>query len=77
MTKNYTDFVDAMYEAQSNGLSVDKLILTQDSLDTFMTSGDFTVATEETHDRLGEFSVNIEQGDGNYVLAENGERVSL
>lgn len=77
MSKNYTDFVEAMTEAHKQGLSVERVVVSEDSLDTFLTDDNFTEETEEKHDKLGEFEVPIETGDGNYVLCESGERVPL
>lgn len=77
MPKNYTDFVNAMSKARSEGYSVRKLVLTEESIQTFMTDGKFTEAAETKHDKLGDFEVSVERGDGNYVLTESGVRFIL
>lgn len=77
MAKNYTDFVEAMTEARRDGSSIERLVLTDESMSVFISDGNFTESVEEKHDDLGEFSVSIERGDGNYVLTERGERIPL
>lgn len=77
MPKNYDDFVRAMAALKESGESVDRAVLTSDTLDVFLTDGNFNEDVEETHDELGEFEVPIERGDGNYLVAESGEEFDL
>lgn len=74
---NYTDFINAMHEARENGETVARLVLSEDSIDTWLTDGNFTDAAENKHDALGEFAVNVEQGDGDYILTESGNQFPL
>lgn len=77
MTKDYTDFIDAMSLAKKKGHDVNKVVITEETMDVFMTDSNFTDEDEERHDDLGEFSVNIEQGSSDYILCEDGETFDL
>lgn len=77
MRKNYIDFVEAMAAAVDKGYTVDRLVLTSDSMETFLTDEKLTDKTEEMHDDLGEFSVSIETGEENVIVTENGTRFAL
>lgn len=77
MGKTYSDVVKAMAEAHVDGYTVSEVVLTKDTIDTFLESDDFTDADEERQDTLGEFEVPLSSGDGNYVLTENGKRYEV
>lgn len=77
MTKDYTDFIDAMTIAKKQGHDVHKVVITEETMDVFMADSEMSEADEERHDDLGSFEVDIEQGDSNYVLCENGETFDL
>lgn len=77
MTATYTDLIDVMSDARASGLSIDRVVLTDESMSTFMTDGEFTDETEEKHEDLGEFALSIESGNGDYIVTESGEHVSL
>lgn len=75
MTVTYADIVHGMANARSDGHSVDTLVLTQDSMDTFLTDGEFTESDEEVHDNLGEFELRVTVGDDNYLITERDKRI--
>jgi hypothetical protein len=79
MPATYTDIVEAMIEAEKDGLDVDRVVLTEESMDTFLADDNFTKATEERQeDTIGsEWSLPIESGDGDYVVTETGEQITL
>lgn len=77
MTKDYTDFIDAMTIAKKQGHDVHKVVITEETMDVFMADSEMSEEDEERHDDLGAFQVDIEQGDSNYVLCENGETFDL
>lgn len=77
MTSNYIDFVEAMSEANARGLTVETLVLSKESMQEFMTDGNFTEDVEEKHDDLGEFEVPVETGDTDALVTTSGERITL
>ena len=77
MRKNYDDFVRVMSSMTEDGHDIDRLVLTAETMETFLTDGDFNEEVEEQHDQLGEFTVPIERGDGDYILSESGEKFEL
>lgn len=77
MSKNYVDFLDAMHAAHRDGHTVDKLVLSSSSMNTFFTDDNFTSTSEQKQNQLGEFEVPITEGDGDYLLTESGNRVAL
>ncbi len=79
MTATYTDIIDAMVEAQEQGLSIDCAVLTTESMDSFLTDDNFTQETEQRQkDTIGEeWELEIESGDGNFLRLENGSEIQL
>jgi hypothetical protein len=79
MPKSYTDIVNAMVEARQQGKSVDKVVITDESMDGFLADDNFTKATEQRQkESIGvEWELPIETGDGNYLLTESGTRIDL
>jgi len=79
MTKTYGDIVDAMIEAAEDGLSADKVVITDGTMKSFLRDSDFS---EEDHkeqkDKIGtNWRLPVETGDGNYLLTEDGTRIDL
>lgn len=75
MAVTYTDIIDAMIEAQEQGLSIDKVILTDDSMDSFLADDNFTKATETRQkETIGEdWQLAVESGERNVLLASGEE----
>lgn len=77
MTTNYNDLIRAMHRAAENGKSVEKLILSDESMEEFMTDEKFTESDEEMADELGEFEIRIESGDADKLLTDDGEELDI
>lgn len=79
MSKTYTDIVNAMIEAREQGLSVDRLVITDATMDTFLSDDQFTKADEERQkETIGtDWEIRVESGDDNYLLTESGEQFPL
>jgi len=77
MTKNFNDFVRLMAEIAESDYTVDRLVLTNESLDTFLTDEKMTESLAETNDELGEYGVPVESGDRNAIITESGESFNL
>lgn len=79
MPKTYTDIVNAMIEAREQGLSVDRLVITDATMDTFLSDDQFTKADEERQkETIGtDWELRVESGDDNYLLTESGEQFPL
>jgi len=79
MPKTYTDVVNAMIEAREQGLSVEKLVITQGTMDTFLLDYQFTKADEQRQkETIGtNWELRVESGDDDYLLTETGEQFPL
>lgn len=77
MGKNYSDIVRTMASMKAKGYEVDRVVLTNETIETFLTDAQLTEEAEKSQNDLGEFAVNVETGDGNYILSESGKEVDL
>lgn len=77
MTTTYSDIVDAMVEAE--GEDVEKLVLTEASMDVFLSDDNFTKETEmRQKETIGtDWSLPVETGDRDQLILESGETVEL
>lgn len=73
MTATYPDVINAMIQAKKQGLTLDRVILTEESIDSFLNEEDLTDEEEqERKDVLGEeWKIAIEVGDRNVLVAED------
>lgn len=77
MTSNYTDLIKAMHQAMENGKSVKKVILSEESMEVFMTDEKLTKHDEEMADDVGEFEIRIESGPEDKLITEDGDELDL
>jgi hypothetical protein len=68
MPKTYEDMIRAMTVLSNDGKDVNRVVLTDESISTFLTDGKFHEGVAEKHDQLGEFSIPIEEGDGMFEV---------
>jgi hypothetical protein len=79
MTATYTDIIKAMVKANKRTSEVDVVVLTEESMDTFLKHDKLSKQTQEMmEEEIGhEWELEIESGDDDYLLFENGERINL
>ena len=79
MSKTYSDVINTMVEVEKDGLSVDKLVITRETMETFLSDGQFTKKDEARQkDVIGEeWELPIESGSSNYILTDNGRRYPI
>jgi hypothetical protein len=69
--------IDAMAQAARDGKEVEKVLLTKESIESFMSDPNISEETDKKRYALGEFSIRIEEGDTNTIITEDGERYGL
>jgi hypothetical protein len=76
---NYSDIVDGMVAAQKRGLSVSKVVLSNESMDTFLTDEKFTEFEQQRQEETigSEWELKVESGERDYLLTESGVEISL
>lgn len=79
MPATYTDIVNAMIHADRDGKAVDSVVLTQDSINTFLRDDNFTKEQEnEMEKQIGNgWNLEINRGESDYLLLETGEEIEL
>lgn len=79
MTATYTDIIEAMADAIEDGKSVDMVILTDESMSSFLADDNFSESTEQRQQKtIGEdWTLPIESGDSDVLVLETGERIEL
>jgi hypothetical protein len=76
MSVTYEDFVNAMVVASKNGKSTEKIVVTEDTMETFIADSKMTDAEQEAAEgELGSWSIPLETGNSNHVLTESGEKI--
>jgi len=78
MSVTYEDFVNAMVVASKNGKSTEKIVVTEDTMETFIADSKMTDAEQDAaENELGSWSVPLETGESNCIVTESGEEIPV
>jgi hypothetical protein len=78
MSVSYTELVDAMISAEAEGVSIDSAVLTTESIETFLTDEYDEEVQKNQEAAIGEeWQILIESGDDDYLLLEDGSKMSI